>query len=367
MNTLYIHIPFCAQKCFYCSFIVSIGQEHHVDLYIDCLKMEAQRYQGEILKSIYIGGGTPTLISEKQLQRIFQIIHRHFQLSSDIEWTIEANPEGLDLSKLRFLKGEGINRISLGVQSLNDKYLKILGRNHDSLTAVKAFDQIRIAGFDNVNVDLMFSFPNQTMDELKKDVTALIQLGSEHLSLYTLTIEENSKFYGQNIQLQDDCDQAQQYLYVCDCLKEQGFEQYEVSNFSKPTKASQHNLNYWKGGYYIGLGIGAHSHSRVKRSWNISKLNEYMSRMEKGLSVEEGSERLTSYNRMKEVVLFGLRMNCGVNIKEITERFDCFLGDEQQKKIVQFIEGGLLIEDGDILKTSIKGRLVLDEICAQLV
>lgn len=367
MNTLYIHIPFCEQKCFYCSFVVSIGQEHRINQYIDCLEIEAEYYQGEAVSSIYIGGGTPTLISIEQLQRIFKTIHKRFQLSSDYEWTIEANPEGLDMSKLKFLKNEGINRISLGVQSFNDKYLKVLGRAHDSKTAVQAFDRIRKSGFDNVNVDLMFSFPNQTMDELKQDVAAITQLGSEHLSLYTLTVEKNSKFYVQNIQLQDDQDQAQQYTYVCDFLKEKGFEQYEVSNFSKPAKTSQHNLNYWEGGSYIGLGIGAHSHIGTKRSWNVSKLNEYLSRMQKGISAQEGSEELTTYDKMKEVVLFGLRMNCGINIGKITGRFGCFLGDEQKKKIERFVEGGLLIKDGDTLKTSAKGRLVLDELCSQLV
>jgi len=367
MNSLYIHIPFCEQKCFYCSFVVSIGQEHRIEAYIDCLEREARNYQGETLKSIYIGGGTPTLINEQHLQRLFQIVHKYFILPSNIEWTIEANPEGLQYSKLKYLKDEGINRISLGVQSLNDNYLKYLGRNHDSLTAIQAYDQIRKAGFNNVNVDLMFSFPEQTMDELNKDIAALTQLGSEHISLYTLTIEKNSKFYAQNIQLQNDLDQAQQYQFVCDALKENGFQQYEISNFSKPNKNSEHNLNYWLGGTYIGLGIGAHSHIGSKRSWNISILSEYITLMQKGLSVEEGSEELALYDKMKEAVLFGLRLNRGVNIKQITERFGFFLDDKQRKKIDQFIEGGFLVEETGILKTSAKGRLVLDELCAQLV
>ncbi len=367
MNTLYIHIPFCEQKCFYCSFVVSIGQASRIDHYLDCLEKEAQRYHGEAIQSIYIGGGTPTVITELQLQRLFQIVHKHFTFSSDIEWTIEANPEGLNDSKLNLLKQEGINRISLGIQSLNDKYLKYLGRNHDASTATQAFDQMRKAGFDNINVDLMFSFPKQTMTELKEDVAALTQLGSEHLSLYALTIEENSKFFVQNIKLQDDHDQARHYQFVCDALKAKGFQQYEVSNFSKPTRESRHNLNYWQGGHYIGLGIGAHSHRGAKRSWNISELSEYILRLQKGRSVEKGSEKLTSYDMMKEVVLFGLRMNRGVSIKQVTERFGCFLDDEQQKKIDQFIEGGFFIKEEDTIKTSAKGRLVLDELCAQLV
>jgi len=367
MNSLYIHIPFCEQKCFYCSFVVSIGQEHRIDAYIDCLQSEAQHYQGKTIKSIYIGGGTPTLISERQLSKMFKIIHKNFKFSSDVEWTVEANPEELQYSKLKYLKNEGINRISLGIQSLNDNYLKYLGRNHDSSAAIHAFDQIRKAGFNNVNLDLMFSFPEQTMDELNADVTALTRLGSEHVSLYTLTIEKSSKFYVQNIQLQDDDDQAQQYQFVCDALGEKGFQQYEISNFSKPNMTSEHNLNYWLGGTYIGLGVGAHSHIRSKRSWNISKLSEYITRMQKGLSVEEGSEELTPYDKMKETVLFGLRMNRGVDIKQITERFGYFLDDKQRKKIDQFIEDGFLVEDNGTLKTSVQGRLVLDELCAQLV
>jgi len=366
MNTLYIHIPFCKQKCFYCSFVVSIGQAHRIDLYLDCLEKEAMSYRGETISAIYIGGGTPTLISEQQLKKLFKIIHKNFKFSTECEWTIEANPEGLDHSKLKYLKNEGVNRISLGVQSLNDKYLNYLGRNHDSLTAIHAFEQIRETGFDNVNVDLMISFPKQTMEELAKDVSALTQLGSEHLSLYALTIEENSKFYAQNIRSQDDHDQAQQYKFVCDALGEKGFKQYEISNFSKPSKASKHNLNYWQGGHYIGLGVGAHSHQDARRSWNVSKLNEYISCIQKGLSVKGGSEELTPYTKMKEIVLFGLRMNCGVNIKQVKDRFGCFLGEEQQKKIDQFIENGFFVEERGILKTSVKGRLVLDELCAQL-
>lgn len=359
-------MPFCGQKCFYCSFIVSVGQTHRIDLYLDCLEKEALQYQGETIDAIYIGGGTPTLIAERQLQKLFKIIYKNFKLSPDSEWTIEANPEELDFSKLKLLRSEGVNRISLGVQSLNDKYLNYLGRNHDSSTAIHAFDRIRKAGFDNVNVDLMFSFPKQTMEELAEDISALTQLGSEHVSLYTLTIEENSKFYVRNIQLQDGHDQARQYLFVCDALGEKGFKQYEVSNFSKPSRASRHNLNYWQGGHYIGLGIGAHSHRGARRSWNVSNLNEYISCAQKGLSVEKGSEELTPYDKMKEVVLFGLRMDCGVNIKQVRERFGCFLSEEQQKKIDQFVENGFFIEDNGILRTSVKGRLVLDELCAQL-
>ena len=291
----------------------------------------------------------------------------HFCFSKNIEWTIEANPEGLNISTLRMIYDKGINRISLGIQSLNDKYLKYLGRNHDSKSAVNAFQKIRKAGFDNINVDLMFSFPEQSDKELQKDIDEITQLGSEHLSLYSLDVEKNSRFYVQNVQLKDDQIQAQQYMIVCESLKRKGFEQYEVSNFAKLKKASIHNLNYWQGGQYIGLGIGAHSHMGMQRSWNISRLNEYIACVQKGQTVREGFEDLTTYTKMKEVVLFGLRMNRGIDIKQIKNKFGCFLKDHEQEKINQYIQGGLLIEDNGRLKTSSKGRLVLDELCAGLI
>jgi len=367
MKSLYIHIPFCERKCFYCSFVVSIGQNHRVDLYLDCLEHEARFYKGESIDTIYIGGGTPTLMAENQLKRLFHIIREYFLFPIDIEWTIEANPEGLNNSKLLLMKKEGINRISLGVQSFNNKYLKYLGRNHDSALAIKTFTEIKKAGFDNINVDLMFSFPNQTIAELKKDVEALKELECDHLSLYTLTIEKNSKFYAQKIQLADNQNQAKQYMFVCDALKQNGFEQYEVSNFAKPAKISKHNVNYWDGGHYIGLGVGAHSHIGARRFWNISRTMEYISRMQKGHSVQEGYEELSQSDKMKEVLLFGLRMNRGINKNQMEERFGCFLDDEQQKKIDQFVQEGFLIREKECYRTSCKGRLVLDELCAQLI
>ena len=367
MKTLYIHIPFCKKKCFYCSFVVSVGQERRIDPYLDGLEKEAQQYCGEKIQSVYIGGGTPTFMGCDELKKLFDIIHKYFCVISGAEWTIESNPEGLHYSKLKLLKEEGVNRISLGVQSLDDKYLKYLGRNHDSSMTIAAFDRIKEIGFDSINMDLMFAFPGQTMSELRKDVEALMPLGSDHLSLYTLTVEEHSRFYARNIQLEDDQYQATQYLLVCDILKREGFEQYEVSNFAKPLKISQHNLNYWQGGQYIGLGVGAHSYIDGERFWNTSRLNDYMSSMRKGASAKEGSEVLTSFDQMKEVVLFGLRMNRGISVERIKERFGCFLNDEQKEKIDCFIGNGFLVQENGYLKASSKGLLVLDELCAQLV
>lgn len=367
MKTLYIHIPFCRKKCFYCSFVVSVGQERRIGSYLDSLEREARQYSREEIQSVYIGGGTPTLMSLDELKKLFSIVRKNFDVVSNAQWTIESNPEGLSSSKLKLLKEEGVDRISLGAQTLNDKYLKYLGRNHDSSMAIEAFERIKDIGFDNVNIDLMFAFPDQTMSELKKDVEAVIRLGSDHLSLYTLTVEEHSRFYTRNIQLEDSQYQAAQYLLVCGVLEAEGFHQYEISNFAKPSKISQHNLKYWQGGEYIGLGVGAHSYIDGERFWNTSRLNDYMAAMQKGSSAKEGSEILTVFDQMKEVVLFGLRMNRGISVERTKERFGCFLNDEQKEKIDRFIENGFLIEGDGYLKASPKGRLVLDELCAQLI
>ncbi|MBN1869125.1 MAG: radical SAM family heme chaperone HemW [Candidatus Omnitrophica bacterium] len=367
MKTLYIHIPFCQKKCFYCSFVVSVGQQGKAGLYLDGLEKESKQYYGEKIRSVYIGGGTPTSMSQDELKRLFSIIYKNYHIEFNAEWTVEANPEGLESSKLKIFKDAGVNRISLGVQSLNNKYLRCLGRNHDAETAVAAYERIKKAGFDNINVDMMFAFPHQTIDELQKDVEAVMRLESDHLSLYTLTIEGQSRFYTRKIRLADDQYQAAQYELVCDLLTKAGYEQYEISNFAKPSKCSQHNLNYWQGGEYIGLGVGAHSHIQGERFWNTSRFNDYLSLMQEGDSAREGFEVLTPFEQMKEVVLFGLRMNRGVSIEQTEKRFGCFLSDEQKEKISQFIQNGFLVQEDGCLKTSSKGRLVLDELCARLV
>lgn len=367
MISLYIHIPFCERKCFYCSFAVSVGQTHRMDAYLDCLAREARRYQGTQVQTVYVGGGTPTSMDGRCLRRLFGVIRGHFCFSPGAEWTVEANPEGLDRAKLALLKEAGVNRISLGIQSLNDGYLKYLGRNHDAAAAAGAFRRIREAGFGNVNVDVMFAFPGQTMGELEKDVAAMIRLGADHVSLYALTVEEHSRFYARSIRPPDSRYQAQQYALACEALETAGFDQYEVSNFAKPAKASRHNLNYWQGGHYIGLGVAAHSYIGTKRFWNKARFRDYVSCAQAGLPVQEGFEELTPRDRMKEMILFGLRMNRGVDMGRVEKRFGCLMGEERQKKIDRFIQGGFLIRENNYVKASPRGRLVLDELCAQLV
>ena len=366
-TSLYSHIPFCQKKCFYCSFAVSIGQEERMEVYLKALQKEARHYKGRAVETIYIGGGTPSMLEEPQLEIFFRILQDHFQYRPQAEFTLEANPETIGQSKAKLLKKEGVNRISLGVQSFHDRYLKYLGRNHNSQKALHAFTLLREAGFDNINVDLMISFPQQTLEELREDIQAVTRLDCEHVSVYSLTIEEKSRFYVKGVQLDEAVLQRDQYLLIIQLLEAAGYHQYEVSNFAKMDKESRHNINYWQGGNYIGLGMSAHSHNEGRRYWNKSRLMEYLEEMKDKDTAIDGEEFLNNSQRLSEALMFGLRMNRGVDLKKLVQRFSAELDETKCSAIEKFIEQGLLEREGHILRATIAGRLLLDEIAARLI
>ena len=358
-TSLYVHIPFCTRKCLFCSFVVAIGQEHRRDDYVQALVTEAQHYKGTHVQTIYLGGGTPSLLSEAQLNLLMDEFRRCFVIAPDAQISIEANPEGITLLKARCLKNLGFNRVSLGIQSMDERYLKFLGRIHDTVKALQAYHTLREAGFHNINLDLMYAFPGQTVDELQDDVHTIASLGSEHLSLYTLTIEPHSRFYATQMKLDDEAKIAAQYSLIADLLPDYGFNQYEVSNFAKPGFESLHNMNYWLGGSYIGLGVGAHGYMDGRRYWNADKLQIYLDGIiSKGRAVE-GYEDLTEETRVMEKVLFGLRMNKGIN-------WD-LLPVSKHNQVRDLIQAGFLSLENSVLKATNKGRLVLDEISARLI
>jgi len=366
MKALYIHIPFCEQKCYYCSFVVSIGQVHRTDLYIDCLQKEIKKFSGENISSIYLGGGTPSFLSIEQLERLFEGIRGHFHLQSFAECTIEINPENINDEKAKRLVDIGFNRVSLGVQSLNDRTLKYLGRVHNAHKAIASFSCLRESGFKNINVDLMYGFLNQTQKDLTEDLRKVTDLNSDHISLYSLQIEENSRFFAQQTMTKDHQQQVEDYTYVTQYLNDKGLKQYEISNFAKEGKESKHNINYWQCGNYRGIGIGAHSYVDGRRFSNITKLPHYIDLMKQGKSVEENSETLNNEERFIEAVLLGLRMNQGINIKETEERFQASLHLERKNCIKKFIQEQFLEEEGAYLRATEKGRLVLDDLCGYI-
>ena len=344
----------------------TVGQRHRVDDYLDCLSLEARQYKGAECASVFLGGGTPSYLGADQLERLLRIVKDNFAVRPDAEYTIEANPESLDAAKLKVLRGRGVNRISLGVQSFHPHYLKYLGRNHDPLKARETYQMVRDAGFTNVNLDLMFGFPKQTLEEIEWDVAALTALNGDHVSLYMLNLEENSRFYAQKIQLPDDDLQAKQYAIVLADLERAGYGQYEISNFAKPGKESRHNLNYWQGGEYIGLGVGAHSYKDGNLFWNVSRLNVYMEKIRESGCALEGSHQLDAHGQLKQAVLIGLRMNRGVQVESVEQGLRCSLNEEERGRIEHFIRHGFFVREDGYLKATPKGRLVLDELCSQL-
>lgn len=366
-KSLYVHVPFCVSKCLFCSFAIAIGQAHRVDDYVVALENEIQKYNGTSVATVYFGGGTPTFLSERQIGKLTDVIRSHFKMDDDAEWTIEANPEHLNVSKAKFLKSIGFNRLSIGLQTFEDRFLKFLGRNHDRETALSAFCAAREAGFDNINCDLMFSFPGQTEEQISRDVRTLGELKSEHVSLYGLTIDEKSRFYAQRLKLDDQQILAAQYVLICKMLKEEGFLQYEVSNFCREGRESVHNSNYWDGSPYIGIGMGAHSYLGHRRHWNVSKLNEYLLRIQNARDAMEGFEDLSPQTRLLERILFGLRKNEGVNLDQIQADVGLALDQNRLDQMQYFIDDGFLVRIDGRIRTTLKGRLVLDEICSRLI
>lgn len=282
---LYIHVPFCKQKCSYCDFVSYAGKEELIDFYVNALINESQFLLSTFnsqLSTIYLGGGTPTLLEPKYFERILKTLESGKSKvdSRKLEVTIEANPGTVDLEYLKALHSLGINRISFGAQSFNDAHLKTLGRIHSSKQIYEAFDAARKAGFENINIDLIFAIPNQTLDEWKDDLQKAVSLNPEHLSTYNLQIEEGTPFFERVAHhasriTSDDLD-ADMYEFTMDYLKYHRYKHYEISNFAKPGFECRHNINYWGMGNWIGVGAGAHSYVNGKHWANAESVEEYI-------------------------------------------------------------------------------------------
>ncbi|MBR3899819.1 MAG: radical SAM family heme chaperone HemW, partial [Elusimicrobiaceae bacterium] len=293
MSGLYIHIPFCRQKCRYCDFPSFAAQEEMIDAYLAALQQEAALYPNAQFNTLYIGGGTPSLLTEKQLSYLLDIITWRFGgLSSFEECTMEANPESLTAEKLNLLKDAGLSRLSLGLQSFNDAVLKKIGRIHQVSTFLKAYEQARKAGFENINVDLIGGLPGETEEDFIKGVEKLVALDPMHISVYGLQVEEGTPFYRQGIQT-DDVFLRRELEQIHFVLKDAGFVHYEISNFARSGYESKHNLSYWQNKEYLGLGSAAASFQKGERRSNTADLTEYLRRMRYGVSAVEFSEKLT--------------------------------------------------------------------------
>jgi len=281
MIGLYIHIPFCKRKCFYCDFISFAETEQNINLYIETLLKEAFFYKNEKLSTIYIGGGTPSVLIAEQLKYLITNIKKIFDISQLEEFSIELNPESADEEKLKLLFELKVSRLSFGLQSVYDAQLKQLGRLHNYNRFLEVYNNAQKTGFKNINIDLMYGIENQSIADLENSLNEVIELNPEHISLYPLTIEENTVFYKQN-KIVDTDKQQQMYEVACSVLNKNNFIHYEISNWAKDNKISKHNLLYWKNKEYIGLGVSACSYYKRYRTKNTINLQDYIQKINEG-------------------------------------------------------------------------------------
>lgn len=356
---IYIHIPFCKQKCFYCDFCSFANKNEMQGKYVETVINEIKNITHKekyTVTTIYLGGGTPSILNPDYIKSILQEIKSSFEILDDAEITIEINPGTVNEEKLKKYKEYGINRLSIGLQSANDKILKKIGRIHDYKQFEETFFYARKCGFKNINVDLMIGLPTQAVEDVKQTLEKIIQKNPEHISVYSLIIEEGTiieKLINENkLQLPDEETERIMYWTVVNELKENGYNQYEISNFSKKTYESKHNTNCWKQKQYIGLGTSAHSYLNKKRYSNTNNIEEYIkniqeSNISKNITIHEEQ---TEESTMNEYMLLGLRMIQGININEFKQKFKID-PTIKYKEILEKLQKENLIQ---ITKTSIK-------------
>ena len=359
-TALYIHLPFCKQKCNYCDFASFVGREPLIPAYLTALEKEATLPPALTVQTLYVGGGTPSLLSVPQLRTLCGMVRRWFGSISNLEEsTLEANPESLTADKIRLLREAGFNRLSLGLQSFNDKELKTLGRVHGVKTFLRAFEQAREGGFFNINVDLIAGLPDQTAEQFVDGLEKLIALRPEHISVYGLQIEEGTPFYARGVV----CDQVLMRRMLEEThwrLQRAGYHHYEISNFALPGYEAKHNTHYWNNGDYIGLGSSAASYINGCRRQNTPDVQEYIRRLEAGESPAVSSETLTGKAREGETLMLGLRKLDGV---ELTPVQKALFG----KEIERHLQRGLLEKDGKKIKLSFEGMFLANEVFCSFV
>ena len=368
---IYIHIPFCIRKCLYCDFFSVPYSRSSAESYVDalCKELSLKRNTAQSLKAIYIGGGTPSLLSDECFTKLFQCLRDNFLFSPDTEITIEANPGTLDESKVKALISTGVNRLSVGIQSFNDNELKLIGRIHNADDALRSIDLIRRTGIKNFSIDLMYGLPEQTSESWRESLKKAVGLSPSHISTYELTLEENTPFYELVKSTPPDEDLIlEMYNHAIDFLGGSGYMHYEISNFALPGFKCLHNMNYWNRGEYIGAGAGAHSFVNGVRTKNIADVGRYIDGLNNGLVPETESTVITPYNALKETIFLGLRKMDGLNLKDLCKT-ELLENDKDGNLIAasaELIDEGYLDLNGDYLRLTRKGIIISNAIIVKL-
>ncbi|MFN0118521.1 MAG: radical SAM family heme chaperone HemW [Elusimicrobiota bacterium] len=354
---LYVHIPFCDAKCSYCDFVTFVGLNDQIDRYLKALEIEASSYN-EAIDTLFIGGGTPSVLSPIQIDQLFQGLKKSFDFAPLKEATVEMNPESATEEKFLAFKKNGINRISFGLQATQNAILSHINRLHSYETFLKAYSLARKLGFYHLNIDLILGLPHQTLKDWENTLTEIIQLNPEHISTYALKVEPNTDLGKNHFECDSDL-QADMYLMASEKLISAGYEHYEISNFSKPGRASLHNLKYWKNEPTVGLGVSATGYLGKKRRKNTPRLPEYLNSLEKGEKVPQEIFELSDYETEKEFFLLGLRLKEGVSYEKLMTY--------QIPKVKDFLKANLAEVDKGRFKLKPAGWLLSNQLFSELV
>ena len=342
---LYVHIPFCVRKCQYCDFLSGPSDEETKDRYIEALLKEiraAEHTEDYEIVSVFIGGGTPSALKAEAIASIMRTLQEQFFFCEDAEVTIEANPGTVDLEKLTIYRNVGINRLSLGLQSTDAEELKLLGRIHSYEEFLKSYEWAREAGFSNINIDLMFAIPGQTGEAWRQHLYQVAELNPEHISAYSLIIEEGTPFAEQNLDLPDEDTEYQMYEDTAEILERYGYRQYEISNYAKQGYMCRHNAGYWQRREYLGFGLGASSLYRGMRFSNTRRMQEYLKESRNPDQICKDVTVLSRNERIEEFMFLGLRMTEGISEKKFEENFDVRLMDVYGDILQKYEETGFM-------------------------
>lgn len=372
---LYIHIPFCIKKCAYCDFLSWSGDKNQKEEYVRDLEQEIRSYKTFAadyqVSTVYFGGGTPSILETGQIERIMGALRQTFRIEKKAEITLEMNPGTARKEKLKVYRQLGINRLSIGIQSVKNENLKLLGRIHTYEDFLESYHMAREAGFDNISGDLISSLPGQTLEEWKEELEILIRTPLEHLSVYQLIIEEGTEFYeryGEHEELLPDEETSREiYLWTGEYLENQGFRQYEISNYARAGKESRHNLRYWERKDYLGLGLGAASMIRNMRMSNTRDWEKYRTGCRDPRKIREEVEFLEEPRQIEEFMFLGLRKTRGVSRKEFRRTFGKDLDLIYEKTLKKYLENGMLQESGDRIFLSEEGILLSNQIFADFL
>ena len=369
-TSAYVHIPFCTQICYYCDFSKVFIKNQPVDSYLEHLLEEFRSYDIQKLRTLYIGGGTPTALSASQLEVLLESLTENLDLSVLEELTIEANPGDLDADKIAVLKNSAVNRVSLGVQTFDDKMLKKIGRSHLEKDIYENIDRLKLAGFDNISIDLIYALPGQTMEQVKENVAKAIGLDIPHMSLYSLILENHTVFMNRmrrgKLPLPKEELEAEMFEYIIAELERAGFEHYEISNFSKSGFESRHNLMYWDNVEYYGIGAGASGYVNGIRYKNHGPIRHYLSAVEEG-NARITEEHLSQKEQMEEEMFLGLRKKSGVSMARFEEKFGRSFDELYGEVVRDLVQQGLMQIEGDRVRMTKRGLFLGDTVAERFI